>query len=93
MICNAFAGDRNTKVCGPAKIECYRMAERVLLTSNRAKAFREKCNCLQVCRSLDYGGNIDRIESDMLVVHKSEEVEEKKEKGYVLLKPDLIAIL
>lgn len=76
-----FAGDSSTKVCGPGSIECYKMAETRLSTSYRARAFREKCSCLQTCTTLEYSADIDRIESDLLVMKQTDGIDFDKEKG------------
>lgn len=65
---NFFLGDVHTKICGPAKIECYRNAERILLTNKKAKTFSEKCNCLPECTKIEYYADIDRVKFDWATI-------------------------
>lgn len=63
-----FAGDKNTKICGGARIECYTNAERMLLTNKSAKSFRDACNCLPECTKIEYNADIDRVKYDWTAV-------------------------
>lgn len=61
-------GNESTKICGPAKIECYMQAKQSLfeedivdgLLDNEARLFRGRCNCLPSCTTVTYRANIDR---------------------------------
>lgn len=64
MLCALLTGDRNTKICGPNAIPCYRNAEITLLTNISAKSFREQCNCLPECTKIEYNAEIDRVKYD-----------------------------
>lgn len=79
QIGNAFPGDQKTDVCGASSIECYIAAEKTFYeedTSNimydhDADSFREECNCLPACTSIEYNGEISHIKYDMNVLQKS----------------------
>lgn len=63
-----FAGNESTKICGTAKIDCYKQAQQTLfeedivdgLSNEKAKLFRRKCNCLPSCTSIFYEAHVDR---------------------------------
>lgn len=63
-----FTGNESTKICGSAKIECYRQAQKKLfeediidgLTNKNAKSFRRKCHCLPSCTAITWEANADR---------------------------------
>lgn len=63
-----IAGNESTKICGSAKIECYRQAQRQLfeediidgLSNKKAESFRRKCHCLPSCTTITYEANVDR---------------------------------
>ncbi|XP_055303111.1 pickpocket protein 28-like [Sitodiplosis mosellana] len=52
--------DINTKICGVASINCYQAARRKLAAVESGKRFREKCNCMPACTSIEYKAEIDR---------------------------------
>lgn len=54
-------GDRRTRICGGAKIKCYKEAEKIFSTNTNSKSIRSKCNCLPACTSIEYNVNIDRV--------------------------------
>lgn len=61
MLNLTFIGDRRTNICGVAKIDCYKSAEMKLSSSeSSAISFRDKCNCMPSCTSIDYAALIDR---------------------------------
>ncbi|XP_055319315.1 pickpocket protein 28-like [Sitodiplosis mosellana] len=64
--------DKNTPICGGAKIKCYKEAEKNLSTSRFARAFRDNCNCLQTCTTIEYQGDIDRVKFDMATMNKTD---------------------
>lgn len=49
---------------------CYNNAEAELLTGNRTKSFREQCNCLPTCTSIEYNVHIDHIKFDAMAVNR-----------------------
>lgn len=61
-------GNESTKICGSAKIECYKQAQGRLLeediidglSNKEAKTFRRKCYCLPSCTSINYEAHVDR---------------------------------
>lgn len=67
-----MTGEKNTKICGPAKIKCYKEAQKKLygedievgLTDKAAKSFRKQCNCLPACSLIIYDADIDRAKVD-----------------------------
>lgn len=70
-----FIGDTNTAICGSRSIDCYNIAEDVLLEqfykdgldekANKEK-FREGlgCNCLPSCTSIAYDAEISQAKFD-----------------------------
>lgn len=57
-----FVGCRKTKICGAASIKCYNAVEHKLFTTNKyGKWFRDQCNCLPACESIQYNARYDRI--------------------------------
>lgn len=53
--------DRNTPICGIAKVSCYNWAENDLLedSDSVASALKIKsCNCLPACTSISYDSEI-----------------------------------
>lgn len=67
------AGDRETPVCGVAKILCHLMAETRLILdlvagNELARAYYEACNCLPSCTSIEYNPVIDRVEFDKAAI-------------------------
>ncbi|XP_055304311.1 pickpocket protein 28-like [Sitodiplosis mosellana] len=54
--------DKHTKMCGGASVKCYRIAEKRLATT--AQSFRDQCNCLPTCTSIEYKAEVDRINYD-----------------------------
>lgn len=63
-----MTGNESTKICGSAKIECYRRAKEKLfeediiggLTNKKAERFRRKCHCLPSCTVITYEAQVDR---------------------------------
>lgn len=51
--------DKNTKICGSGSITCYQLAEKTLATG--AESFRDECNCLPACTSIDYNIEIESV--------------------------------
>lgn len=41
------------------------------LTDENAKLFRERCNCLPACMSIEYGADIDRAKYDIIAALNS----------------------
>lgn len=64
-----FAGDRNTKICGTAKLFCCTWAEMEFFEIDKPngteyhtiEAFRNACKCLPACTAIEYEGNVDRV--------------------------------
>lgn len=71
-----FLGDRNTQICGAASVKCYQAAERELFeeiepddaNDFQAKVFRDECNCLPACTSIEYDVNIERAKFDWIAI-------------------------
>lgn len=55
-----FIGDNGTRICGAGKIECYNSAEKNFRLSESLKSFRDHCNCLPACTSVEYDVDVDR---------------------------------
>lgn len=53
-----LTGDKQTKICGSAKIDCYTAAE-IKLSSN--DSISKLCNCLPACTSIVYETYIDEL--------------------------------
>lgn len=74
-----FAGDENTKICGAAKVQCYDDAEINLFDEKVARtehdksvwSFRQKCNCMPACLSIDYDAEINNVKYDMEIFESS----------------------
>lgn len=49
---NVVLDTKATKVCGPGKMQCYRMAENEFYIGE----YRVGCNCLPSCTTLTYQG-------------------------------------
>lgn len=67
-----FTGDKDTPICGSGSVKCYKAAERKISTQRYAREFRQKCNCLTTCTTVDYSADIDRVKFDMATVNKTE---------------------
>lgn len=48
------------------------------IDENSADAFRDDCNCLPACTSIEYSGNINHIKYDLEVLQKSDGVSKLK---------------
>ena len=59
-----FAGDKNTKICGAAKLECYSVIKNKFWSSESFNATRGECNCLSGCTSITYNAEIERTVID-----------------------------
>lgn len=65
-----IAGDRNTPVCGAAKLQCYNKAEDELLKSDflegltKPENAKKGCNCLPACTSITYDAEISQAKFD-----------------------------
>lgn len=74
-----FIGAKGTRICGSAKIDCYKLAEEAIygedviegLPDENAKLFRKKCNCLSACTSIEYESYIDRANHDVIAALNS----------------------
>lgn len=63
-----FVGDKSTRICGTANIDCYNSAIKKLYGENviddledkRAQSFRQKCDCMPACTSITYDAGVDR---------------------------------
>lgn len=66
-----FAGDKNTKICGTAKVKCYKESKRKLSIDKNARWFRDECNCLPACTSIEYHTSIVRIHIDWEAIMKT----------------------
>lgn len=61
-------GSKDTQICGTSMIPCYRNAQKNLfghdiidgLTDKNAIEFRENCNCIPGCGSVQYNAEVDR---------------------------------
>lgn len=67
----SFAGDKDTKICGAAKIKCYNEAEDRLLEKDFTEgltgdleAVKKGCNCLPACTSITYDAEISQAKFD-----------------------------
>lgn len=59
-------GDNQTKICGTAKIDCFKSAEKRLSSDeSEIKSFRNKCNCLTACTSIEYESDFEQWNIDM----------------------------
>ncbi|XP_031627362.1 pickpocket protein 28-like [Contarinia nasturtii] len=52
--------DKGTKICGGAKIECMKEAQRKFSTTQTGRAFRDECNCMPACTFVKYKAYILR---------------------------------
>lgn len=75
----ALAGDNDTKICGGkhAMIRCYQMAETKLFRQsaskkNVGKSFRNECNCLPACTSIEYNADVSHIKFDFEILFQHE---------------------
>lgn len=76
--CVSFAmpRDKDTKICGAAKINCYHHVENKLFRRAKTKdklekSFREKCNCLAACNIVKYLANVNEYKFDPEIMEKS----------------------
>lgn len=75
----AVQGSIDTKICGDEKIKCFVDAAQhfseVDLPKDSAEyvaeTFREKCNCLPACVSIEYASNIEYIQYDVEILKRS----------------------
>lgn len=70
-------GDRITKICGEAKIKCYKEAEKLFSIKINLQSIYDKCNCLPPCTLIEYNAKIDRVpieydKKSYRVIRKSE---------------------
>lgn len=68
-------GDKNTKICGAAKINCYKAAEKKLF--DETQLLLSQCNCLPSCTSIEYDVKIDQIKYDQEIDGKNNRTEKK----------------
>lgn len=74
-----FLGDKNTKICGTGRAQCYRDAEKKLfgedvidhVRKDSSKVFRATCDCLPACTSIKYSADIDRTKFDYMRIIES----------------------
>ena len=74
-----MARDRQTKICGAAKITCYENADFRFyredidgpLNENMPNSFRDKCNCLPACVSIEYDAEVDRNKYDLEILEQN----------------------
>lgn len=85
-----FQGNKTTKICGSKNIACYLMAEMILfgglaidddLNTGFSGVFRERCNCLQACTSIQYGVSIDRAKLNFVEAQKARNISFIETKG------------
>lgn len=62
----SFSGDPNTRICGTAKIKCYKDAEKRLFGEDIGDGPNEsrECNCLEGCTLIRFDFEIDRAKFD-----------------------------
>lgn len=63
-----FAGTIGQKICGAAKINCYKEAARTFFSNSisNSNTFRNRCNCLPSCTWIEYNAVVERIKEDTL---------------------------
>lgn len=66
-----FTGDKNTQICGAARMGCLREAKRKLETTNGGKAFEEECNCMPACTSIKYNAYVGRSSLDLMTLREA----------------------
>lgn len=87
-------GAKGTRICGSAKIDCYKLAEQAIfgedviegLPDENAKLFRKKCNCLSACTSIEYDTYIDRANHDVIAALSSYQTPSDQYLGWDWLK-------
>lgn len=62
---STISGGRNTRICGEARIKCYKAAESNF-NSESFRSFRDPCNCLPACTSIEYTADIDHVKFDQI---------------------------
>lgn len=75
----SMARDRQTNICGAAKITCYENTDFQFyredtdgpLNENMPKSFRDKCNCLPACVSIKYDAEVDRNKYDLEILEQN----------------------
>ncbi|XP_031621556.1 pickpocket protein 28-like [Contarinia nasturtii] len=55
----SMSRDKDTKICGAASINCYKMA-RKKYESYDGKLFRDECNCMDLCINIQYDYEIKK---------------------------------
>lgn len=59
------AGDQNTKICGATRLQCVKIAQSKLFTTQNGKAFRDGCNCLPSCTFVTFNAEINRMKLNL----------------------------
>lgn len=67
-----ISGQKGVRICGAGSFKCYREAAEKLygediiegLRDEKAKSFREACDCLPACTAIIYSADIDREKFD-----------------------------
>lgn len=75
----SYSGDRNTKICGGAKIDCYQAAGEKLmkhdlqasLSKEEPQSLIQKCNCLPACTTIEYKADVSHVEFELEIMRKS----------------------
>lgn len=77
-----FEGERGMMICGREKINCYKIAEKLLfgediidgLIEPKAKEYRLNCNCLPGCTTYIYESEVDRTKFNFLGILNSQKI-------------------
>ncbi|XP_055305980.1 pickpocket protein 28-like [Sitodiplosis mosellana] len=66
--------DIDTKICGASKISCYEEANYNFYTEDigdSSKSYRDECNCLPACVSIEYDAEVDRNKYDLEILQQN----------------------
>lgn len=63
-------GDKNTQICGAARMRCMKEAKWKMSTTNSGKAFEEECNCVPACTFIKYNAYVSRSPLDVTILDK-----------------------
>ncbi|XP_031632077.1 pickpocket protein 28-like [Contarinia nasturtii] len=76
IMCNcvrfSMPRDNATNICGPASIKCYvSAADKLYQNDNHAKSFREHCNCMPACTSIEYNTDVSSVPYQLDILQTS----------------------
>lgn len=66
-----FTGDSNTKICGSSNEKCYTGIKLKFFDvheDNPGKSFRDKCNCLPACVSIEYNPELIETKANYEII-------------------------